>query len=396
MESEIYRKAQSIKEYIVECKRRIHRHPELGMYEFETASFVRSELAKMGTEFQELDTKVGVVGIIRGLKSGEGKVIGLRADMDAMPIQEETGLADISEVPGVMHACGHDCHTAMLLGAAKMLVELRDRFCGVAKLIFQPAEETLGGSELMISLGCLENPHVDVMLGLHGIGEFHTGVIAFREGPSMASSDFFTVTVKGVGGHGAYPHKSGADPLLAAANCVMALQGLITRQTDAVDSVVLSICTIHGGTAKNVIPGDVSFGGSVRCQNPKLRNNIESMMDKMISGIVAGYNCTHELQYTYGVPPLVNDPATVQVARRAAERLLGAQGVGVMASPRMGSEDYSRYAEKVPASAFARLGIWKEGEQPPLFHNNRFVFDEAALPLGAGFFVQTVLEMNGK
>ena len=395
MPSEILEKAQSIHSYLVDCKRRIHRNPELGMQELRTAAFVRAELGKMGVEIQPLDTEVGVLGIIRGAKAGPGKVVALRADMDALPIQESADLPDKSEVAGVMHACGHDAHTAMLLGAAKLLTDMRSRCSGVVKLIFQPAEETLGGSELMIRLGRLENPHVDIMLGQHGIGEFITGDIAFREGPSMASSDTFSVTVKGAGGHGAYPHNSGADALLAAANCVMSLQGLITRQFNAVEPVVLSICTFHGGTAKNIIPEEVAFGGSIRGQTPESRNKIRGMMDRMIGAIVAGYNCTHELDYAYGVPPLVNDPTTVGTMRSAAAKLLGESHVKTMEQPRMGSEDYACYSEKIPASCFARLGIWKDGQAQPKFHNPAFVFDEEALPIGAGFFVQAVLEING-
>ena len=396
MASEIFSKALSLRDYMAECKRRIHREPELGMHEFHTAAFVRSELEKMGVEFQPLDTEVGVVGLIRGQKKdGGGKVRGLRADMDALPVQEAAQGPDSSQVPGVMHACGHDAHTAMLLGAAKMLMDLRSRFSGTVKLIFQPAEETLGGSELMIRLGCLENPRVDIMLGQHGIDKFYTGDIAFREGPSMASSDSFSVTIKGVGGHGAYPHRSGADPLLAAANCVMSLQGLITRSFNAVDPVVLSICTFHGGTAKNIIPGEVTFGGSVRCQSPESRGRIEAMMNRMIGSIAAGYNCTHKLDYTYGVPPLVNDPELTGKMRAAAAKLLGSEHVFTMEEPRMGSEDYACYCEKVKCSCFARLGIHKEGQPEPKFHNPAFVFDDDALPVGAGFFVQAVLEING-
>lgn len=395
MPSEVLEKAQSICSYLVDCKRRIHRNPELGMQELRTAAFVRAELKKMGVEIQPLDTKVGVLGLIRGTKAGAGKVIALRADMDALPIQEAAGQPDQSEVAGVMHACGHDAHTAMLLGAAQLLMSMRERFSGVVKLIFQPAEETLGGSELMIRLGCLENPKVDIMLGQHGIGEFATGDIAFREGPSMASSDTFSVTVKGVGGHGAYPHNSGADALLAAANCVTSLQGLITRQFNAVDPVVLSTCTFHGGTAKNIIPEEVAFGGSIRCQSPESRGRIRSALDRMIGSIVAGYNCTHELDYTYGVPPLINDAAVVRAMRSAAAKLLGEEHVKTMEQPRMGSEDYACYSEKIPASCFARLGIWKDGRAQPKFHNPAFVFDENALPVGAGFFVQAVLEING-
>ncbi|GAB1427711.1 hypothetical protein MASR2M17_11380 [Aminivibrio sp.] len=224
MNSEVLQKSLALSDYITKAKRRIHSNPELGMEEFETTAFVKSELQSMGIKIIPLSEKVGVLGIIDGKGTGEGKVIALRADMDALPIQETADVPDISTVPGVMHACGHDCHTAMLLGAAKLLSSMTDRFSGRVKLLFQPAEEGLGGARYMIKEGALDAPKVDYVLGIHGHPGFYVGEIAFRSGPSMASTDMFTVTMTGKSGHGAYPHRVGSDPVLAASNAVMAIQ----------------------------------------------------------------------------------------------------------------------------------------------------------------------------
>lgn len=365
------------------------------MAEFETTRFVESELNGMGVETIPLSSSVGVLGVLRGTKRGDGKVVALRADMDALPIQETANVPDRSVVPGVMHACGHDAHTAMLLGAAKILSDLRDRFSGVVKFLFQPAEETLGGADYMIEQGALESPKVDCILGLHGHAAFEIGEIALREGPSMASSDFFTVTLLGLSGHGAYPHRVGCDPILAASNAVMAIQSIVTRQIDAIDNVVISVCEIHGGSAKNVIPDRVSFGGSVRCQSPTTRGSMEARIHEVVRGVADAYKCDVELKYQYGVPPLINSPRMVDRVSRSVERALGANGLKHIDVPAMGSEDFSKYLEVVPEGVFARLGIRRPGGTPPLFHSGDFVFPEDALPYGVALFVQFVLDVNG-
>ncbi|MGI6253404.1 MAG: M20 metallopeptidase family protein, partial [Aminivibrio sp.] len=233
MKSEILQKALDSQPYLTAAKRRIHSVPELGMEEFETTAFIRSELESMDIPMKPLAGAVGVLGIIEGKRAGAGKTIALRADIDALPIQETADVPDKSTVPGVMHACGHDAHAAMLLGAAKLLSSMRDRFSGTVKLLFQPAEEGLGGARYMIESGALEDPRPDFVLGIHGHNGFSVGEIAFRNGPSMASSDLFTVTIKGKSGHGAYPHRIGSDPVQAASSAIMALQSIVTRQIDA-------------------------------------------------------------------------------------------------------------------------------------------------------------------
>lgn len=393
-EPEILRKALEIKDYIVSAKRRFHREPELGMKEFKTTAFVRSELARMGIAMAPIDSDVGAVGLITGTKPGEGRVCALRADMDALPIQEELEIPDRSIVPGVMHACGHDAHTAMLLGAAEILQGMRDRFSGTVKLLFQPAEETLGGSAHMIASGALTSPDVEYILGIHGHSGYEVGEIAFRPGQYMASSDFFTVTMKGMSGHGAYPHKVSCDPILAASNAVMGIQSIITRQIDAIDHVVISVCQISGGSAKNIIPDTVEFGGSVRCQNPRTRDSMEGRIAAVADAAARMYGCTAVLDYHYGVPPLVNTPSLVELARGSAAAVVGPSRVRDIDIPAMGSEDFSRYGEIVPNSLFARLGIRQSGKPETKFHNGKFLFPEDALPYGSAFMAQFVLDVN--
>ncbi len=394
MASDILAKALQIKDSIAQAKHRIHREPELGMKEFATTAFVRSELEKMGIGTIPLSLDVGVLGIIRGEKGGPGRTVALRADMDALPIQETTDAPDRSIVPGVMHACGHDAHTAMLLGAAKILSSMKDAFSGTVRLIFQPAEETLDGSTYMIEQGALGRPEADVIMGIHAISTYRVGEIALREGPSMASSDFFTVRMTGTAGHGAYPHRVGSDAVLAAANAVMAIQSIVTRQIDAIDSVVISVCEIHGGTAKNIIPATTEFSGSVRCQNPETRKTIEGRIRNVVEGIAGTYLCRADLEYHYGVPPLVNAPEVTAIARRSAEKIVGSENVRRIDVPAMGSEDFSRYLEHVPQGVFARLGIGIPGADPQLFHNGDFFFPDEALPFGTALFVQFVLDIN--
>ena len=393
MEREILQKAREIKEYLTKTRRHIHQHPELGFKEFETSSFVKKELEAMGVEVVPLKAETGVLGILRGEKEGSDMVTALRADMDALPIVEQTGLPYASQNKGVMHACGHDGHTAGLLGVAKLLSLMKDRFSGTVKLIFQPAEEVLGGAEDMVKSGVLENPKVDTVIALHGWPSLEVGKIGIFYGPYMASADKFTVKITGSGGHGAYPHIS-ADPVLAAAHAVVALQDIVSREIDALDRVVISVCTLEGGKAFNVIPEEVQFSGTVRCLNEEVRRTIEEKMDRIIKGIASTFGCKYHLEYLYRVPMLVNDPEVINLVSEAANQALGEGHVVQSDHPAMGSEDFSIFINNVAHGAFIRLGVTKPGEEQMKLHNDHFNFNDEALPLGVAVLTQFVLLKN--
>jgi len=393
MKSEILQKAIEIKEYLTKTRRHIHQHPELGFKEFETTSLVKRELEGMGVEVVPLNTETGVLGIIRGEKKGPDVVTALRADMDALPIVEQTGLPYASRNEGVMHACGHDGHTAGLLGVAKLLSSMRDKFSGTVKLIFQPAEEVLDGAKSMVESGVLENPKVDTIVALHGWPGLEVGKIGVFSGRYMASADRFIVKIIGSGGHGAYPHIS-ADPVLAAAHTVVALQNIVSREIDASERVVISVCTLDGGKAFNVIPEEVRFSGTVRCLNESVQNTIEGKMDRIIKGITSTFGCRYELEYLYGAPTLVNDPEVINLVTKTANNVLGEGHAVQLDRPAMSSEDFSIFINNVAHGAFFRLGVTNPGEEQMKLHNDHFNFNDGALPIGVAVLTQFVLMKN--
>lgn len=393
MSNEIHAKALAIQDYLTRVRQHLHQHPELGMQEFETTAFIRKELEAMGIEIVPINAEVGVLGIIRGEKTGSNTVTALRADIDALPILEQTGVPYASKNPGVMHACGHEGHTTILLGVAKLLNSLRDRFSGAVKLIFQPGEETLLGAKSMIAAGVLENPPVDAIAALHAWPQLPVGTIGVWPGPYMASADKFTVKVFGGGGHGAYPHRS-RDPLLAATYAVQAVNTIVSREIDAADKVAISVCTIHGGTAFNIIPEEVTFSGTIRCHDMSVRNSIKGKMERIIGGAVAAFGCKYELDYVYGIPPVINHPEVIGQIVKAADQALGEGHAVQLDRPVMGSEDFSCFLEKIPYGAFFRLGITPEGAEEMRVHNDRFNFNDDALPVGVAVLTQFVLNRN--
>lgn len=382
-----------INDYLIKVRHHFHQHPELGMEEYETTAFIRKELSDMGIEISPLDVKVGLVGLIKGNKAGTNTVTAIRADIDALPILEKTGLPYASKNQGIMHACGHEGHATVLLGVAKMLNSMRDQFSGTVKLIFQPGEETLTGAKTMVDAGALENPSVDTIVALHAWPQIEVGSIGVWSGPYMASADKFTFKVRGNGGHGAYPHRS-KDALLAATYAVQALNTIVSREIDAADKVAISVCTIHGGDAFNIIPEEVVFTGTVRCHNSATRNSIKARMERIVGGAVATFGCSYELDYIYGVAPVINHPEVIDLICQAADQALGAGHALPLPAPVMGSEDFSEFLEKVPYGAFFRLGVAKPGEEEMRVHNDRFDFTDAALPVGVAVLTQFVLNKN--
>ena len=393
MSNDILNKALEQKEYMSKIFRHIHQYPEIAMQEFETTKLIKKELKDMGVEIVELKSKIGVLGIIRGTMKGGNRVTALRADIDALPVTEKTNLPYASKKDGLMHACGHDAHTTMLLGTAKILSAMRDKFSGIVKLIFQPGEETLLGAKYMVRKGVLENPQVDTILAFHVWPLVEVGKIGILSGNYHASADKFTIKVIGKGRHGAYPHKS-LDAVLAAAQVTVALQSILSREIDAFENVVISICTIHGGKAFNVVPEEVIISGTVRCQQTKLRSIIKGKMERITKGVAEAYGCRYKLNYEYGVPSLTNDLEVVKFVEEAAEQVLGKDHVDTLPGPVMSSEDFSIYLGKVHHGAFVRVGITKPNQKPVIMHNDHFYVEQEALPIGVAVEVQFVLNRN--
>ena len=389
MVSELLERAEAMADWMTEIRRDLHRHPELGFEERRTADRVRRELAAMGIEVRPCGLETAVVGLIRG--GGGGPVTGLRADLDALPIAEQTGLPYASIVPGVMHACGHDGHTAALLGAARLLAERRDRLRGAVLLLFQPAEEGVRGARAMIADGALRDPAPDAVFALHGWPSLPIGRIGWRIGPAMAAADRFACEIRGRGAHAAHPHAA-ADPILAAAHAVVALQQVVSRRLDPLQPAVLSICEIHGGTTHNIIPETASFVGTTRSHDEGVRRSLEGLMRGVLEGICAASGCSFQLDYRYENPQLVNDRAMTELILRAAGELLGPDAA-VELPPSMGAEDFSQMIEAAGGrGALFRLGLQRPGAPPMAgLHNARFDFSDEALPVGAAMLARIAL-----
>ncbi len=361
---------------VIELRRVIHRHPELGFEEHETAALIERELDLLGVEHRRI-AKTAVVGVIRGALPG--RVVGLRADMDALPITERTGLPFASEIEGKMHACGHDAHTAMLLGAAHVLQTTRDRLHGSVVLLFQPAEEGPGGAEPMIAQGALDDPTVEAVAMLHVDPRIAPGEISITPGPVNASADELSITVRGKGGHGAYPHTA-VDAIPAASAIVLALQNIAARETDPLKSVVVTIGTIAGGYRNNVIADEVKMSGTLRAHDPAIRDGLDARVRRIVSHVAEAYGASAEITIVRGYPPVVNNES---LAEQFAQYMREQTDVRVeRLAPTMGGEDFAYFARRVPG-VHVRLGIRSESAQSVYpGHSAEFRIDEAALPVG--------------
>ena len=375
---------------LVNIRRHLHENPELGFEEVATAQYIADYLAGLGLEVTRQVAKTGVVALIRGVQPG--KTVAIRADMDALPIQELNEVPYKSKHPGKMHACGHDAHVAAAIGAARILWELRDQINGNVKFIFQPAEEAPGGAEPMIAAGVLENPAVDAIIGGHVWGSLESGIIEVMSGPTMASSDIIRLKIIGKGGHAAQPHTT-IDPIVIASEIVGALQKLVSRQTDPFESVVISICSFHAGDVFNVIPHSAYLEGAVRTLNNELRQELPHKIEKIIRGITEPYGATYELDYYLGYPVTVNDPGVTETVRKAAVSVLGADKVRVAARASMGGEDYAYFLNKVPGT-YIRIGTRNpEKGICQEMHHPRFDIDEAVLELTPVVYAQAAFDL---
>ena len=360
----------------------IHQHPELAYEEHRTGGRVAELLREFGVdEVAEGIGKTGVGGVIR---NGEGPAIGLRADMDALPIVELTGVPHQSVNDGVMHACGHDGHTSMLLGAAKYLTETRN-FSGTVVLVFQPAEEGLAGAKAMIDDGLFERFPVDAIYGVHNMPGLAEGEIRVSAGPVMAAADSFTVTVKGRGGHGAMPHMS-IDPVVVAAAMVGGLQSLVSRNLDPHKTLVVSVTQIHGGDTFNVIPDTVTLGGTVRYFEKEVGDANRQRMEALLNGIAAAHGASMEMDYKIGYPPTLNHAAEAAFAAGVASEITGSAAGDQLKV--MGSEDFSFFLLEKPG-AYAWVGNGNEPDRPML-HNPHYDFNDNIMPTGASYFARLV------
>lgn len=369
-----------IKSWVIELRREFHRHPEPSWQEHRTAARVEEILKSLGVETRRV-AGTGVVGVLRG--GLPGKTVALRADMDALQQSEKTGLEYASQNPGVMHACGHDAHTAMLLGAARILAEGKQSFRGNVVFLFQPAEELAQGAKAMIEAGALEG--VDAVFGIHVWSGLPTGTVSIEPGPRMASIDIFKVTVRGKGGHGSAPHQ-GIDTIVPAALMVLGFQSIVTKELDARNPVVLSIGQIHGGTRFNIIADETWMDGSVRCFDPAIQDMVEEKMKRVAQLTAEAHRATVEFQYTRGCPVTFNDPKLTELAQQVARAELG-EGSLKHLEPLTGSEDFSFFASKVPGT-FAFLGTGNEakGTTYPQ-HHPQYNIDEDALEVGTRLYV---------
>jgi hippurate hydrolase len=382
--------ARSVLPWIVAVRRRLHAEPELGLQLPKTQATIASELEALGVTPRLGGTTTSVTALIEAARPGPA--ILLRADMDALPLHEDTGLDFASTTPGVMHACGHDAHVAMLLGAARLLIERRAELPRPVLLMFQPGEEGFHGARYMLDEGLLDGGPVKGAFAIHIETRYDSGTINIRPGPELAAGDTIRITVHGRGGHASAPHLA-ADPIPVAAEIVLALQTMVTRRVHAFDPAVITIANIAAGTTTNIIPETAFMQGTMRTVSEEARAAVRGYIRQVVAGISAAHDMTADVQIEPGYPVTVNDADFTEIVRTVATELLGPAAVQTMPAPLMGSEDFSYILQRV-RGAFAFLGARPAGLDPgaaPPNHSNRVVFDEGAMPVGAALYAAVAL-----
>ncbi len=372
---------------VVALRRDIHMHPELGFEEQRTAALVAERLHGLGFDVHEGVATTGVVGVLRGARPG--RTIMLRADMDALPVTEETDRPYASQNVGVMHACGHDGHVAILLGAASLVASAREELAGTLCLVFQPAEEGRGGAKRMVEEGIIERFGIERAYGLHLSSRHRSGTLGFRSGPMYASSDSIEIAVHGVGGHGAAPHEA-IDPILTSAHFINSLQQVVSRMIDPLEPAVVTIGSIHGGTIHNVIPRSCTMLGTVRSFSESVRDAMPDRIERVLRACCDASGATYDFEYLRRYPVTANDDAQTEYARSLATRLVGADRV-FDAERLMGAEDFSFFAQRVPACYYA-LGARGDAKSSHPHHSSLFDIDEAALPTGVAMMTALALD----
>lgn len=372
----------------IEIRRYLHNHPELSNREYETTKLIREKLEEYGVEICEIGLKTGVLGLIRGGRPG--KTAALREDIDALPMPELTGLPFASETENVCHSCGHDIHTATLLCCAKVLSEIRDELSGNVMLIFQPAEEKGSGAQQFVDCKFYEAAKPDVFAGLHVSPELSAGTVGFKKGAANASCDMFRVRVTGKGGHGAHPENF-IDPVMISAYMITQLQTVVSRENYPIGAAVLTIGSIHGGNAGNVVPDFVDFAGTLRSLSPEYRQKMKEAIARIVKSCAEGMRGQAEITWEAGLPPLVNDEGVIDGLCAAAEKTIGADHIVMSGDLSLGSEDFSVFFPEYAPGAQFRLGSGNADPDSRLgLHNSKNVFDDSCIRTGAEVLIQYV------
>ena len=387
--SEIASQSKEIHQWIIEKRRTIHRHPELMYEEFETSKLVQNTLKELKFPYKK---DIAITGVVGTIGNDNGPCIAFRADMDALPIHEETDIDFKSEIDGKMHACGHDCHTAMLLGAARVLKENEDKIKGTIKLIFQPAEEGGAGGKMMREQGVLLDPKVQQIFALHVAGTIPVGTLASREGTLLAATSSIKILVKGKGGHAAAPHNTN-DPVVTGSKIVVELQTLVSRELNPLEPGVISITMANAGSAFNVIPSTMELQGTIRSLTIEGVSNLQTRVKEVAQSIAKANRCEAEVSFPGNdYPPTINDAGCWQLGKSAAKEILGEENLIEMPDPIMGGEDFAYYTEEVPG-CFSFLGVGNPDIDAVYdVHHPMFKVDEKALSLGTAIHVNTALK----
>ncbi len=378
--------AEALREQLVAWRRDFHMHPELGFEEHRSSGIIADCLRELGYQVQTGIASTGVIGLLEGERPGP--VVMARFDMDALPIVEENESDYVSQTPGVMHACGHDAHMAIGLGVATLMAQRRDEMAGTLKLVFQPGEEGMNGAEVMVQEGVMENPSPDLFLSTHVWNDQPVGIVNVTPGAVMAAADKWACTVRGKGGHGAAPHQT-VDPIVTSAQIVTALQAVVSRNVSPLETAVVTVGTIRGGDAFNVIPPQVDMSGTIRTFSPQVKEMVWQRMREVVERVAAAYGAEAELNISTLTPAVINDVQVAKIVRAAAEATIGAENV-FSGERTMGSEDAAFFMQEVPGCYFFLGSANAERGLNAPHHNPRFDIDEDVLPLGVAVLVETL------
>lgn len=389
---DIKKRIDEINDSVVAFRRVLHENPELGMKEFGTTKRIMEELASI-PNIEAIDLETGVLAVLKGGKPG--KTVAVRGDIDALPIEEESGLPFASKNKGVCHACGHDIHTAVILGCAKVLGPMASEISGTIKFFFQPAEEVLAGARHLIAKGVMENPKVDGAFCLHCSPLDPVGSLVVKKGPFMASADNLDIKVIGQSGHAGYPHRS-IDSVVIAAQVINALQTIVSREIDPADSAVITLGTINGGSVRNIIAPSVTMTGTVRTVSVPVRNSMPERIERIVKRTAEAHGGSAEVTYIKGTPPVINDLAMLEHVLEAAATAVGEENIRHLEAPLMGGEDFAFFMEKVPSALF-RVGTASDDPQTQLpLHNSKIRFDERSIAVGIEVMCRSALNFLNK